>query len=103
MPSLKEQEKELREAAKARGLKVRNSKALAKTPYRAMNPLAAKELGMRCPKNAILLGPRACRTKKREVMDLRHELVEVDEMRKGKPYKTAHLIANRKQRTVGVV
>lgn len=95
---LKEQEKGLRKAAKDRGLKVRKSTALEKTPYRAMNPLAAKELGVKCPKDKILYTKQS-----KKVLDIRHELVEYDEMAKGKTYKTAHKVANRKQRTIGAV
>jgi hypothetical protein len=101
--SLLVQEKELREAARARGLKVRKSKTLEKTPYRAMNPPAAKELGIKCPKNVILYDSRSSKTQRRKVMDLRHELIEHDEMKKGKTYRNAHKVANRKQRTIGVV
>ncbi len=98
---LKEQLKSLKTAAKRRGLVVRHDKGLKDTPYRAMNPRAARseEVDQCCPKNAILFESKYL---PEEVMDIRHEILEYDKM--GKPhwkYKRAHKFANRKQRTVG--
>lgn len=92
---------ELKNAAKTRGLKVEQDKRLQGTPYISMNPRAAKELHQPCRKRAITFWGE--RSLQHEVMDIRHELIEYDEMGKGKPYKVGHKIANRKQRTVNVV
>ena len=103
MIPLKEQEEQLKQAAKKRGLIIKKDKSLTKTPYRAMNPHAARELKQNCPKNAITYDPKRIKTKRMKVMDLRHEIIEFDEMCKGKKYKTAHKKANRFQRTIGYV
>jgi hypothetical protein len=102
--SLKQQEQELRNQAKKRGLKIRYTPQLKKTPYRAMNPMASKELGIKCGKNIIGYTKNSARTKRRFVMDMRHEIIEYDTMKKRKlHYPKAHKIANRKQRTVGYI
>jgi hypothetical protein len=98
--NLTEQEKALRLMAKRRGLKVRPDKRLRHTPFLAMHPRAAKELGMPCPRKTITFDPRIVNTRKKRVMDVRHEIIENDEMGKGKKYRTAHKVANRKQRTI---
>lgn len=103
MATIKEQLKELKKAAKKRGLKIRKDKRLRNTPYRAMNPMAAKELKQPCPPKTITYGIMACYPKRRLPLDIRHEIIEYDEMRKGKKYRTAHKIANRKQRDLDYV
>ena len=80
---------------------IRKDTRLAKTPFRAMNPRAGRVLGMPYMPKAITYGVRSQSPLKRRVMDIRHEIIEFDEMGKGKEYKTAHRIANRKQRIVG--
>ena len=100
MINLTEQEKALRLMAKRRGLKVRPDKRLRLTPFRAMHPRAAKELDQPCPKATITYDPRIVTTRRKRVMDIRHEIIENDEMGKGKRYKSAHKVANRKQRTI---
>jgi hypothetical protein len=100
--SLDVQLKSLKRAARKRGLKgPRKDRRLTATPYRAMHPAAAKELDQPCPKKTITYDPSTVKTKRRLVMDLRHEIVEVGEMAKGKKYRPAHRIANRKQLTLG--
>lgn len=103
MVTIREQLIELKKAAKKRGLKIRNYDRLTKTPYRAMNPLAAKELRQPCPPRTIVYCNIALHPKRRLPMDIRHEIVEYDAMRKGKRYKAAHRIANRKQRNLSAV
>lgn len=100
---LNKQYQDLLKAAHRRGLRVRRDDSLKKTEYRAMHPRAAKELGLKCPKNTITYQLSCRRPKSRRVLDLRHEIVEWDEMSKGKRYKAAHRIANKRQATVGVV
>jgi hypothetical protein len=98
-PTLKQQLNLLKKAAKKRGLVIRKTPKLSNTPYRAMQPMAAKELKINNPKNTIGYTNNCERTKKRLVMDIRHEIIEYDAMKKGARYKTAHKLANRKQRT----
>ncbi len=99
-PSLKEQEYQLRQAAKRRGLRVRKDPRLAKTPYRAMNPRAARELHQPCPPRTITYILSKRRPKSRKVLDIRHEIREFDRMGLGWKYRKAHRDANRKQRDV---
>lgn len=101
--TLQKQMESLRRAARSRRLSIRAMPSLRKTPYRAINPRAAKELGVKCGKHTIGYDPAIVKGKSMRVMDVRHEIVEFDEMGKGKRYKTAHKVANRKQRTVGAV
>jgi hypothetical protein len=103
MLSLKEQERHLRQAARNRGLCVKRTRGLSKTPYRAMNPRAAKELGVPWSSHMIGYDNYSARTHKRLVMDLRHEIIEYDRMGRGWRYRRAHRMANRKQRTVNAV
>lgn len=104
--TLKEQETQLKKAAKKRGLKIRADKRLHHTPYRAMHKYAAIELKQPHIKKTITYDPnysgyKGKNGKKCLVMDIRHEIIEYDAMKGGKKYKTAHKKANRKQRTIG--
>lgn len=99
-PSLREQEYQLRQAAKRRGLRVCRDPRLAKTPYRAMHPRAAKVLKQPCRKRTIGYILSSRRPKSRMVLDVRHELIEYDKMQQGWSYARAHAYANRKQRDV---
>lgn len=108
-PPLRQQLKDIRKAARKSGLSVRKDKRLSSTPYRAMNPRAAKLLKQKCPKNTITYDPRLDDTLREKVLDTRHELIEHKVIgklqRKGVPsecqYPIAHQIANRRQRTIG--
>jgi hypothetical protein len=98
--SLKSQFSELKQAAKERGLKIAKDKRLKKTPYIAMQPKAAKELNQPYKKKTIT----HCGQKLRKlVMDVRHEIIEYDKMKRGWKYKAAHKFANRKQNTKDIV
>ena len=108
-PTLKQQFKDIRKAAKKSGLSVRKDSRLKKSPYRAMNPRAAKLLKQPCPPRALTYDPRLDDTMREKVLDIRHELIEHKEIgrleKKGVPrnkrYPKAHRVANRKQRTIG--
>jgi hypothetical protein len=108
-PSLAKQNKDVRRAAHELGLRVVPSTALRSTPYRAMNPEAAALLVQPCPPHAIIYDPKLDKPLKREVMDIRHEVVEdvlLRQMKKaGVPkkrrYSIAHRMANKLQRRVG--
>lgn len=102
--TLKQQLDILKKAARKRGLTIRKTPQLSNTEYRAMNPQAAKELGIKSPKKTIGYTSNCERTKRRLVMDIRHELIEYDAMKKyGMKYKKAHKIANRKQLSVNYI
>ena len=88
----------VRSKASARNLKIRKDRRLVKTPYRAMNEYAGKELKQPYTKGCITYSPHT-RSKKTLAMDLNHEIIEFDKMKKGWRYKRAHKLANRKQRT----
>ena len=90
----------LKKVAKRHNLKIRPDKRLCKTPYRGMNPYAAKALNQPCPKKTLTYDPRLDKTQKRIVMDIRHEILEYQEMQKGKSYKIAHKKANKFQRNI---
>ena len=108
-PSLKQQFKDIKKAARKSGLSVRKDNRLKKTAYRAMNPRAAKLLKQPCPPHALTYDPRLDDTLREKVLDVRHELIEHKEIgklsRKGVSkslrYPRAHRVANRKQRTIG--
>jgi hypothetical protein len=100
---LKEQMTDLKRAAKQRGLRIRATPSLSKTPFRAMNPRAAKEEGVKFPKHTIGFDPHIRMSQSERVMDIRHELIEYDQIGKGHHYKVAHRYANRRQRTVGAI
>jgi hypothetical protein len=89
----------LKEEAKKRGLRIRKDRRLTKTPYVAMHEYAGKELKQPYIKGTITYEPQSLRRKHKLCMDLNHEIIEYDLMRKGKRYKPAHKVANRKQRT----
>jgi len=93
----------LRKAAKRRGLHIKAVPSLAKTPYRAMNPRAARELNIRWPKHTVGFDPKVKMPKSERLMDERHEVIEFDRMGQGHHYKAAHRYANRKQRDVRAV
>ena len=88
----------VRRKASARKLKIRKDRRLLQTPYRAMNEFAGKELKQPHIKGYITYSPQI-KTKKMLVMDLNHEIIEYDKMKKGWKYKRAHKLANRKQRS----
>jgi hypothetical protein len=68
-----------------------------------MQPLAARELKIKNPKMTIGY-TKLCKTPKRRLpMDIRHEIIEYDAMKKGLKYKTAHKLANKKQRNIGSI
>ena len=100
---LREQELALKKAARKRGLHIAPTAALCDTPYRAMNPRAAKELGIKWPKGLIGFDPHVRMPKSKRLMDERHEIIECDRMGQGHHYKAAHRYANRKQRDVRAV
>jgi len=66
--------------------------------WRGMNSEAAKELKIDYPypKNTIVIAKDADR--KRQTETLRHEIIEIQEMRRGKKYAEAHEIANKKEK-----
>ena len=105
MVTLKQRIINVKRAARKRGLGISADKRLSTTPYRAMNPRAARELKQPTIRRACTYDPRfsdpnGCKSKQKMfVLDTSHELIEFDEMGKGKRYKTAHKIANRKQRS----
>jgi hypothetical protein len=101
--SLNQQLRELKKAAKKRGLTIRSTPKLKETPYRAMNPEASRELGIKSSKHTIGYTKLCQKTPRRFVMDIRHELIEYDAMKKGKKYKSAHKLANRKQRNLNAI
>jgi hypothetical protein len=63
-----------------------------------MNECAGKELKQPYIKGCITYSPET-KTKKKIAMDLNHEIIELDKMKKGYKYKTAHKHANKKQRS----
>lgn len=107
--TLKEQEQSVRTVARRMGMTIRPSRAIHRTPYRAMNPEAAQLLGQKCPKNAILYDQVLDKRRRQRVMDERHEVIEdvaIAALRRlGVPrkrrYRIAHRLANRLQRTIG--
>ena len=101
-PSINQQLIALKLSARQEGLSIKPDKRLTPTPYRAMNPCAAKVFKQPCLKNSLTYDPKLDKSKKKIVMDIRHELVEYRLMKKGKLYKQAHKIANKKQRNTGV-
>lgn len=114
-PSLVTQEKVLRKAAKKLRHKVVPDSRLSDTPYAMMHPAAGKELDQPYRPGSITYDPelynpedptRRRRTPRKQrlfVRDLRHEVVEVVEMRppKNRKYKKGHKKSNRLQRTIG--
>jgi hypothetical protein len=103
-PPLKVQMRELKRAAAERGLRIRHTPSLSKTPFRAMNPLAAKENNIPWPKDLIGYDGLSCGTTQMNVMDIRHEIVEYDYMKdRRRHYKSAHKVANKKQERVNSV
>lgn len=102
-PSLKVQMRELRHAAAERGLRIRHTPSLTHTPFRAMNPLAAKENSIPWPRDLIGYDGVYCRTSRMKVMDIRHEIREFDRMKQGWHYPAAHKDANKVQRNPKVV
>jgi hypothetical protein len=101
--TLKQQLALLKKSAKKRGLTIRHTPKLKSTQFRAMNPPAAKELGIKSSKHTIGYTNLCKKTPRRFVMDMRHEIIEYDAMKKGKKYKSAHKIANRKQRNINAI
>ena len=108
-PTLRQQLRDIRKAAKRSGLSIKKDKRLIGSPYRAMNPRAAKLLGQKCPPKTLTYDPRLDDTLREKVLDTRHELIEHKKIgklqRQGVPkhrrYPIAHRYANRKQRTIG--
>jgi hypothetical protein len=67
--------------------------------YAGMNHRAGKAMGFKdCKKDEILIDKNFHGKKRAET--IRHELVEVEEMRKGKDYFPAHKIALREEKKV---
>ena len=95
--TLSEQLAQVKEVAMKRGLHTRKDRRLLRTPYRAMNPRAARELHQPYIPKTLTYTLSNRRPKHRQVMDLRHELVEYIMMGKGYPYRMAHRVANREQ------
>jgi len=100
MLNLKDKLKYLKKQAHKRGLKIRKDKRLARSPYRAMHPLAGKTLKQPYINRCITYEPRTKHKIRRLVLDTNHELWEFDKMRQGWSYEKAHKFANRKQRTL---
>lgn len=98
MQSLKQKELYIKQEAKKRNLKIKQDKRLTKTPYRAMQPFAGKELDQPYIKNHITYEPKSKKNKGKLLMDLNHEIIEYDLMKKKLPYHKAHKISNKKQR-----
>jgi cell shape-determining protein MreC len=84
--------------AKECKLKVRCVSSKNLLDFAAMNPRAAKDMHFRnIKKNEILLDKK--RPLKSRVVDLRHELIEIDAMKKNNnKYFPAHKIATRKEK-----
>jgi hypothetical protein len=107
--TLKKQFEVLKKEAHKRGLKIRKDKRLTPTKYRANHPLVSEIVGFEV-KGSIGYDPKHCKTLKRKVMDVRHEIVEMDTMKplikKGysvkRAYKIGHKVANKKQRDPNV-
>jgi hypothetical protein len=93
----------LTRAAQHRHLRIKAMPGLSRTPFRAMNPRAAKEEKVKWPANVIGYDPQVRMPKQKRIMDLRHELIEYDKMGSGLHYLKAHRYANRKQRTVSSI
>ena len=108
-PTLRQQLRDIRKAAKRSGLSIKKDKRLIGSLYRAMNPRSAKLLKQKCPPHCITYDPRLDDTLREKVLDTRHELVEYKVIgrlqRKGvsrkRRYPIGHRIANGKQRTIG--
>jgi hypothetical protein len=99
MMTLKERELYVKREAKKRNLKIRVDKRLNKTPYRAMQPFAAIELKQPFIKKYITYAPYLKKRKRTLIMDIHHEILEYDKMKKKWRYRKAHSFANRKQRS----
>jgi len=107
--SLRKQLQSISKEAHQHGLRIRPCKKLSKTPYRGMNPRAAKLLKQPCPPKSVTYDPQIVDTLHEKVVDLRHEVIEHKEIgrlqRKGVPahrrYPMAHKRANRYQTTIG--
>jgi hypothetical protein len=105
--TLGQQMEHLKNEAKKRGLKIRKDEKLKETPYRAAHPRVQFKTGLK-RKGLITYDPSVVKTKKKLVMDTRHEIIEYDKMgqlmRKGhnqnSAYKIAHKKANREQRNI---
>jgi hypothetical protein len=100
--TIKEKLRYLKQEAKKRGLKIRKDKRLTKTLYAAMHQYAGEELNQPYIKGVITYEPKSLRNRNKFCMDINHEIIEYDLMHKGKRYKYAHKIANRKQRSFNI-
>lgn len=80
-------------------LKIKRVKSKSIKGYYGMNPEAAKELGIKCPKNTILIEDKLKgRMKKRTIA---HEKIENYMMKKkGLKYKEAHKIAEKFEKRI---
>ena len=102
MNKVNEKWKYVQQEAKKRGLKIKPDKRLGQTPYRACHPLVEKMVGVKNKGKVLTYDPKIVKTKRMLVMDMNHEMIEMDLMRKGKTYKQAHRVANRKQRSFDI-
>jgi len=71
-------------------MKVKEVKNIGKG-YEGMNPLAAKELGVKCPRNTILVKKSLSPKSKKKTIT--HEKIEYKQMKRGLKYRPAHRIA----------
>jgi len=78
-------------------MKVKEVKRIGKG-YLGMNPLAAKELGIKSPPNTILIKKGLTRHKKN--LTIIHEKIEYAQMKRGLKYKPAHRIASALEKKV---
>jgi hypothetical protein len=84
--------------AHKQGFRIKKDERLTPTPYRASHPLVEKMIGVKNKGKVITYDPNCVKTDKRKAMDINHEIIEYNLMKKGKTYKQAHKIANKKQR-----
>jgi hypothetical protein len=82
-------------AAKKRGLTVKQVDTRRLKDYAGMNDLIAKKMGFKCPKNTVMVDRHMSIPKQRQTV--RHEIIERGEMAKGMPYWKAHKIALKRE------
>jgi len=80
-----------------RVLKVKAVKHIPKG-YLGMNPLAAKELGIPCPKDTILI--KKSLSPKQKKLTVAHEKIEFVQMQRGSNYRKAHKVASSLEKNV---
>jgi len=88
----------MKKLARQEGLAIRVDPRLTPTPFRAMNPRAARELHQPYIPRTITFQPNLKKNLPMLAMDINHELIEYEKIGQGWHYKAAHKCANRKQR-----